>query len=119
MSRSHQQGCAVMQGLLDNPKPLDVGGGPGKPMLLSCPGFLPQTNPGYTPPQIPVMLFALPPCSLSGNSQHSQFLGPLKLADLFFLFFLQRKRVVKNQTRADCEKSSWADVPALKVTSYN
>lgn len=92
VTRGHQQGCAVMQGLLDNPNPLDVGGGLGKPMLLSCPWFPPQTNPGCTPPQIPVTLFALPPCSLSGNGQYSQFSGPVKLADLFFSVFSPRKK---------------------------
>ena len=117
-SRGHQKGCAMMQGLLDNPKALGVGGGPGKPMLLSCPGFLLQTNPGCTPPQIPVMLFALPPCSLSGNGQYSQFSGPIKSADLFFLFFLWRKRAVKNQT---CRlwSCSRADISALKVLPHD
>lgn len=57
-----------MQGLLDNPKPLDVGAEPGKSMFLSCPGFPLQTNPGWTPPQIPVVLVAVLPSRLSHDS---------------------------------------------------
>lgn len=85
--RGHQQGCAVMQGLLDNPKPLDVGAVPGKPMFLSCPGFPLQTNNGWTPPQIPVVLVAEMPSSLSDNCWYRQFSGPGILDNLgFFLF---------------------------------
>lgn len=59
--------CDDIQALLDDPKPLDVGEEQGKAMLLSCPGFPPQTNPGSTPLWIPVSLLALPPCRLLGN----------------------------------------------------
>lgn len=82
----------MMQGLLDNPRPLDVGAGPGKPMFLSCPGFPQQTYPGWTPPQIPVVLVAVLPSSLSGNSWYSQFSGPGILDDLVLFYFASEEK---------------------------
>lgn len=69
-----------------------MGAEPGKPMFLSCPGFPLQTNPGWTPPQIPVVLAAVLPSSLSGNSWYNQFSGPGILDDLVFFILPPKKK---------------------------
>lgn len=108
-----QQGSAVMQGLLHNPNPLDVGEEEGKPMLLSCPGLPPQTNPGSSPPWVPVTLLALPPCRLLGNSQYGHCSGPVNWADFFFffLFFCSLRKKKKSSTNQAC--LHWWGVPGL------
>lgn len=64
----------------------------GLGMFLSCPGFPLQTSPVWTPPQIPVVLVAVLPSSLSGNSWYSQFSGPGILDDLGFFYFASKEK---------------------------
>lgn len=89
----------MMQGLLDDPRPLDVGAEPGKPMFLSCPGIPLQTKPGWTPPQIPVVLVGVLPSNPSGNSWYSQFSGPGILDDLGFFSILPPRK--KSDEKSD------------------
>lgn len=81
-----------MQGLLDDPNPWMWGQSLGSQCFLSCPGFPLQTNPGWTPPQIPVVLAAVLPSSLSGNSWYNQFSGPGILDDLVFFILPPKKK---------------------------